>query len=278
MIERDRIRAAGTTIEYEIHHSRRRKKTARITVDGGVVRVAVPWNADTGVVRKIVRDQAKLIVSRLKAAAPSESKAVGAERDSINYEGTNIAYEVRRSRRRKKSIGMTLENGIVKLAAPHETSSDKLKAMVRDWAPKVADSLSLAPPEGVQKRFVSGEYMPYMGQYVRLIFRSADVRSPVITFDGVSGSEEYTWILLDQPEEFSKGERLFRKIQFGERLDDARFRIAVPPNMKKDERHSAVRDSFIEWYSERAAEKIAKCVDYHWPADRQKEQTTHPCP
>lgn len=265
MIERDRIRAGGATIEYEVHRSKRRKKTAKITVEDGIVRIFVPWNTQTRVTRKIVREKAQLIRDRLGAAAPLERKGKETERDSITYEGTTIAYEVRRSRRRKKSIGMTLEKGIVKLAAPQGTSSDKLRTMVRDWAPQVADSLSLAPPEGVQKRFVSGEYMPYMGEYVRLVIRSADVPLPVIAFDGTSGSEEYNWVLLDQPEHFSKGMRLFKRIEFGERLDDARFRITVPPNMKKNERHNAVRDAFIEWYRERAAEKVAKCVDYHWP-------------
>ena len=265
MIERDSVRAGGTTIHYEVHRSKRRRKTAKITVEDGIVRIFVPWNTQTRVARKIVREKAQLILDRLNAAAPPERTGKGNERDSITYEGTTIVYEVRRSRRREKSIGMTLENGIVKLAAPQGTSSDKLRTMVRDWAPQVADSLSLAPPEGVQKRFVSGEYMPYMGEYVRLIIRSADVPSPVITFDGTSGSEEYSWVLLDQPEDFSKGERLFRRIRFGDRLDDARFRITVPPNMKKNERHNAVRDAFIEWYHKRAAEKITKCVDYHWP-------------
>lgn len=272
MTERDRIRVKGTPIEYEIHRSRRRKKTLQITVKDGVVRVAVPWNTQTRVVRKIVREKAQLIISRVKSAAPPAWTGNETERDSITYEGTNIAYEVRRSRRRRKSIGMTLENGIVKLAAPQEANSDKLRAMVRGWAPKVIDSLSLAPPEGVQKRFVTGEYMPYMGEYVRIIIRTADVRTPEIRFDGVSGSENYNWVLLDKREDFWKGERLFRRIKFGDRLDNARFRIAVPPNMKKKERHDSVRDAFIEWYRERAAEKIAKCVDYHWPEIGRKEK------
>lgn len=265
MLERDRVRVGDTTIEYEVRRSRRRKKTAKITVEDGLVRIHVPWNAQTRVVRKIVREKAQLIIGRLKSAAPPAWIGSETERDSITYEGTNIPYEVRRSRRRRKSIGMTLENGIVKLAAPQEISSDKLKTMVRGWAPQVVDSLSLAPPEGVRKRFVTGEHMPYMGEYVRLVIRSADVQGPVIHFDGVSGSENYNWVLLDQREDYRKGERLFRRIRFGDQLDDARFRIAVPPDMNNKGRHNSVRDAFIEWYHERAAEKIAKCVDYHLP-------------
>ena len=179
------------------------------------------------------------------------------ERDSIRFEDTTIEYEIRRSMRRKKTIGITLENGIVRLVAPTRTSADKLRELVRDSAPDIVRSLSLAPPEGVQKRFVSRESMPYMGHDVRIIIRSADVRSPQIRFDSVSGSERFEWSSLDDLVE--------SLLYFGGSPDDARFRIVVPPNMRRKERYEAIRHAFIAWYQERAAEEIKECLDLRWP-------------
>ena len=272
MVERYRVRVEGTTINYEVRRSKRRKKTAKITVDDGVVQVAVPWSAKDSAIRRFVRERAQWIISRQKAKAPTRRKRKITKRDSISYEGTSIRYEINYSERRKKTVSIKLENGIVKLVAPQGTSAESLRSMVRDRAHEVVGPLSLAPPEGVQKRFVSGESLPYLGEYVRLIIRTSDVQSPVISFDGVSGSEEYNWVLLDQPEDFRKGMRLFRRVQFGDRLDDGRFRIAVPPNMKTKERSEAVREAFIEWYRERADEKITKCVDYWWPEIGRKKK------
>ena len=275
MIERDSITYEGTTFKYEVHRSRRRKKTARITVDDGVVRVVVPWNAKTGVVRKIVHDQAQLIISRLAALAQLEEKIAGIERGTVHYQDTPVVYEIRRSKRRRKSVGFSLENGVVQVVAPVSADSESLLEMVRDRAHHYVRSLSLAPPEGVRKRFVSGEYMPYMGEYVRTIVRTADIPSPEIHFDGISGSEQYEWVQMDSIDVTPgvlRSKWLFRKIQFGDQLEDGRFRVFVPRGMKGKERCEAVRAAFVSWYIERAEEKITKCVDYWWPMVGRKKK------
>ena len=275
LIERDSITFEGTTVKYEVHRSRRRKKTAQITVDDGVVRVAVPWNATTGVVRKIVLDQAQLILGRLATSAQLEERITRIERGTIHYQDSPVAYEIHRSKRRRKSVGFSLENGVVQVVAPVSADSESLLEMVRDRAHHYVRPLSLAPPEGVRKRFVSGEYMPYMGEYVRTIVRTADVQSPKIHFDGLSGSEQYEWVQLDAVvinPGVLRSRGLFRKIQFGDQLEDGRFRVFVPRGMKGTERCEAVRAAFVSWYIERAEEKITKCVDYWWPMVGRKKK------
>ena len=275
MIEQDSITYDGTTVKYEVHRSKRRKKTAEITVHDGVIRVAVPWNTKSGLVRKIVRDKAQLIISRLAAMAQLEEKVARVERGTLHYQGTPVVYEVRRSKRRIKTVAFNLENGIVQVVAPAKADSDSLQDMVRDRAHHFVRSLSLAPPEGVQKRFVSGEYMPYMGEYVRTIVRSADVQSPVIRFDGISGSEQYEWIQMDAVDATPGTLRtkwLFRRVQFGDKLEDGRIRVFVPHGMKGEERYEAVRAAFVSWYWERAEEKLTKCVDYWWPMVGRKKK------
>ena len=304
MIERDRIRAGGTTIHYEVRRSKRRKKTLQITVEGHVIRVAVPWNAKTHKVREFVREQSSWIISKLVDLAPPERKQTGPERDSVRVEDTTIEYEVlrsrrlkktvrftvehgvvwvrvpsdtkpeairnavrkhaawiisrlseatpvgkrtgperdsvrvgdttieyeiRRSKRRKKSIHFIVERGVVLVAVPSTAKSRAIRRAVRDKSEWIINKLSQAPPEGIRKRFVNGESLPYLGEDVRIVVRFADVPSPEI------------------------------------RLDDGRFRISVPPNLTGKKRMKAIRQAFIEWYYERALDQVTECVDRWWP-------------
>ena len=304
MIERDRIRAQGTTIHYEVRRSKRRKKTLQITVDGHVVRVAVPWNTKTREVREFVREQSSWIISKLADLAPRERKQTGPERDSVRVEDTTIKYEVirskrlkksvrftvehgvvwvrapsdakpeairravrkqaawiigrlsedrpkgkrtgperdslrvgdttieyevRRSKRRKKSVQFAVERGVVLVAVPSDAKPGAIRRAVRDRAAWIINKLSQAPPEGLEKRFVNGESLPYLGEEVRIAVRLSDVSSPEV------------------------------------HLDNGRFRVTVPPNLRGNKRYEAMRRAFIEWYAERAVEQVEECVDRWWP-------------
>ena len=226
--ERDSVRVEDTTIEYEVIRSRRLKQTIRITVERGVVRVSVPVVAETEAIRRAVRKRATWIISRLPQA-PAGRKRTGPERDSIRVGDTTIEYEVRRSERRKKSVHIRVERGVVWVVVPTVVKSDAIRRAVLDRAAWIINRLSQAPPEGVQKRFVNGESLPYMGEDVRIAVRFADVPSPDI------------------------------------RLDDGRFQVALPPNLTGKNRCEAMRRAFIEWYSARAAEQVTECVDKWWP-------------
>ena len=91
------------------------------------------------------------------------------------------------------------------------------------------NKLSQAPPEGLQKRFVNGESLPYMGVDIPIAVRFADVPSPEI------------------------------------RLDEGRFRVALPSNLRGKKRYEEMRQTFTDWYRERAAENVTECVDRWWP-------------
>ena len=228
LTERDRVRVGDTTIEYEVHRSKRRKKTLQITVADRVVRVAVPWITKTREVREFVREQAPWIISSLADLAPPQGRQTGPERDSVRAEDTTIEYEVQRSRRRKKTVRITVERGVVRVVVPSVAKSDAIRRAVRRRAAWIFSRLSQAPQEGVQKRLVNGESLPYLGQDVRIIVRFAEVSLPEV------------------------------------RLDDGRFRVAVPPNFRGKKRYEAMRRAFVEWYREQAAERVDECVDQWW--------------
>ena len=288
LTERDRVRVGDTTIEYEVHRSKRRKKTLQITVADRVVRVAVPWITKTREVREFVREQAPWIFSRLAALgtaageadrarkgqhsrrsdderrrsrsewnaalfglscplrspapdreraawiisrlsqAPPKRNQTGPERHSIRVGDTTIEYEVLRSKRRKKTVQIRVKRGVVRVVVPSVATPGAVRRAVRERAAWIISRLSQAPPEGVQKRFVNGESLPYLGQDFRIAVRFADVRSPEI------------------------------------RLDDGRFRVAVPPNLRGQRRHEAMHSAFVAWYRERAAVQVSECVDKWW--------------
>ena len=226
--ERDSVRVGDTTIEYEVRRSRRRKKTVQITVERGGVRVVVPSVAKSDAIRRAVRRRAAWIISRL-SQAPPERNQTGPERDSIGVGDTTIEYEVLRSKRRKKTVQIRVEGGVVRVVVPSVAKPGAVRRAVRERAAWIISRLSQAPPEGVQKRFVNGESLPYLGQDMRIIVRFSDVSLPEI------------------------------------QLDDGRFRVAVPPNLTGKKRYEAMRRAFIEWYAARAAKQVTECVDKWWP-------------
>ena len=225
--ERDSIRVGDTTIEYEVLRSKRRKKTVLVTVERGVVRVVVPSVAKSDAIRRAVRKRAAWIISRLSQAPPKRNQT-GPERHSIRVGDTTIEYEVLRSKRRKKTVQIRVERGVVRVVVPSVAKPGAVRRAVRERAAWIISRLSQAPPEGVQKRFVNGESLPYLGQDFRIAVRFADVRSPEI------------------------------------RLDDGRFRVAVPPNLRGQRRHEAMHSAFVAWYRERAAVQVSECVDKWW--------------
>jgi predicted metal-dependent hydrolase len=142
------------------------------------------------------------------------------ERDSVRFGDTTIEYQVRRSERRKKTVQITVDGSGVQVAAPMDTPADDLHTLVRrraSWILNHAsdESLAVAP-----KRFVSGETLPYLGRNVRMVFETADVRTPEVRFDH--------W----------------------------RFSVQVPHGLDDDQHRERIRKAIIAWYRSRAAIRL----------------------
>ena len=151
------------------------------------------------------------------------------ERDRVRFGGTTIDYEVRRSKRRRKTVQITVDGGGVRVAAPMTTADGELRAIVRRRAPWIISHASRMSLEAAPKRFVSGETLPYLGRNVRMIVTRADVRSPEVRFDH--------W----------------------------RFRVAVPQSVDDEERSERIRRAVVGWYQARAAERLPAGVERWWP-------------
>lgn len=149
------------------------------------------------------------------------------ERDRVRFGDTTIEYQVRRSRRRKKTIQVTVDGNGVRVAAPMRTPDRELRTFVRKRAAWIikhsAKALQTAP-----KRFVSGETLPYLGRNVRIVVEPADAPSPEV------------------------------------RLDHWRFRVTAPHTLSDEERSEQIRRAIVEWYWARAAERIPAGVERWW--------------
>ena len=150
------------------------------------------------------------------------------EGDHIRFGDTTIEYRVRRSRRRRKTVQITVDGGGVRIAAPMTTPDGELRAIVRRRAPWIISHASGTSLEAAPKRFVSGETLPYLGRNVRMIVTRADVRSPEVRFDH--------W----------------------------RFRVAVPQSVDDGERSERIRRAVVGWYRARAAERLPAGVERWW--------------
>ncbi len=151
------------------------------------------------------------------------------KRDSVTVGGATIDYEIRRSARRKKTIQITVSDGSVRVAAPAAAPDSELRAVVRKKAPWVLRQLSDTTPDAVPMLFVSGETLPYLGCAVPVVAEASNVRRPEA------------------------------------RIDQGRFRIAVPKDLGGAVRREAVRRAVVAWYRDRAAEQLSAVVDRWWP-------------
>ena len=145
---------------------------------------------------------------------------------TIKLGKTAIEYEVRRSRRRKKTVQIKVEDGIARVLTPSTLPDAEIRAIVRKRADWIIEHTSETKPEPSSKRFAHGRILPYLGRGNRVIVRRDDVWFPAV------------------------------------RLDQRRFRVVAPRNAKDNEQ---IYHAFVEWYGARAYERLPRIVDTWWP-------------
>ena len=148
---------------------------------------------------------------------------------SVRFGNTDIEYRVRRSDRRRKTVHIAVDGTGVQVAVPHDTSDDEIRSIVRRRAPWILANTPDSLHEASQKRFVSGETLPYLGKNVRMLVEAQDVRSVEVRFDH--------W----------------------------RLRITVPRDLPEDVRSERIRNSIVAWYRLRAEMRVKSSLDRWWP-------------
>lgn len=106
------------------------------------------------------------------------------ERDSVQFGDTVIEYEVRRSRRRKKTVEIGLDGERIYVAAPSTLSPSEIREIVlkrAGWILRRQGAESYPRPQ--PKQFVSDETLPYLGRNIRMVVIPADIDVPEVRFD-----------------------------------------------------------------------------------------------
>lgn len=148
------------------------------------------------------------------------------EQGEVRFGDTRFAYRIVRSRRRHKTVEITIDGpGEVAVAAPAEMPAENIEATLRRRAAWILRHLNDPGAQPAPRRFVSGESLPYMGRSVRL---------EIHPFDGK---------------------------RVGIRFHHWQFDVDVPRCLAGDARHTEVRAAFESWYRERAAQKLPSRVD-----------------
>ena len=150
------------------------------------------------------------------------------ERGQVRYGDTTIDYVVRRSRRRKKTVEISLIDGGVRVAAPVSITDDQVREFVLKRARWIIKRMGEERSRPPALCFVSGESLPYMGRNVTLVVEPAGVRWPSVKFD--------RW----------------------------RFLVSTPPKLTGDIRREGIRNAIVEWYKARADVRLAEYVDRWW--------------
>ena len=143
----------------------------------------------------------------------------------VQFGDATIEYDVHRSGRRRKTVQITMDGGRVLVAAPSDTPTSKLEAIVRKRAPWILRQAPDPVLQVLRKRFVSGETLPYLGRNVRLVVEPADLQAPQVRFDHWS------------------------------------FRIAVPVTLDETKRYDEIRRAIVPWYRRRAEQRISRSVE-----------------
>ncbi len=142
---------------------------------------------------------------------------------------TTIEYAVRRSRRRKKTVSIRVDDRGVHVAAPMRTPNRALQEMILKRASWILDRMSHIEEKALRRRFVSGETFPYLGRTLKLVVEPGAVRGTQVRFD--------RW----------------------------RLRVTVPHHLDEAKHKDAVRRVVLGWYKARAAERLTAGVEKWWP-------------
>ena len=140
-----------------------------------------------------------------------------------------IEYTVLRSRRRRKTVQISVVGGEVVVAAPVRTPARELEDIVRNRTPWILRQLSEEAQKPAPQQFVSGETLPYLGQDMTL-----------------------TVALSHDPETtvgFHRGQ----------------FHVSVPAGLDGEQRTDAIRTAITAWYKDRAAQQFPELVERWLP-------------
>ena len=148
------------------------------------------------------------------------------EQGAVQFGSTRIDYSIIRSKRRKKTIQITLDaNEGVLVSAPLRAAPQMVEDVVRRRAGWIVRKSSESVLRARPKQFVSGESLPYLGRQVRLFVEHDSIPRVAVRFDHWS------------------------------------FQVSVPAHLNGDDRRPAIVKAVAAWYRRRAQARLEARVE-----------------
>jgi predicted metal-dependent hydrolase len=150
------------------------------------------------------------------------------ETGTVTHGGTTVPYVIVRSRRRRKTMSITLhpEHG-VRVAVPARTASWVVREFVEKRARWIVRTTSEAKQPQEPLRFGAGEALPYLGEQLQIL------REP---FDAAQDERRRVTVTLE----------------------GGSLRIVAPDGLDEAARREGVHRAVAGWYRERAQEHLAE--------------------
>jgi predicted metal-dependent hydrolase len=147
------------------------------------------------------------------------------ERGQVQFGASVIDYRVLRSRRRRKTVEITIDPAAgVLVAAPAVTTGEDIRAIIARRAAWIVRHVTEEDLRPRPRRFVSGESLPYLGRQVRIQVTAAPVRRVTVRFTHWS------------------------------------FQIVEPEGLDEHKRRRAIERAIVQWYQARASERLRERV------------------
>lgn len=140
--------------------------------------------------------------------------------DQVTVEGDLIRFTVVRSRRRRKTITITIDEtrGVV-VAAPVRTSEKQVRELVRKRAAWIRGHLAVAPAP--RRAPASGDSLPFLGRNIPMLVRITPSPRPAVA------------------------------------LADREIQVLLPDSVDEDARPGVIARALDRWYHERARDDLA---------------------
>ena len=152
---------------------------------------------------------------------------------SISHNGIVIPYKLRRSKRRRKTFQISVNDAGVRVAVPYRTPNREVRAFLNNHAPWILKQLAKLEDLPEPKNFVTGETLPYLGRDLHLTVGMRPVTEARV------------------------------------RLRQGSFYVEAPQALKGDDLREEIKRAFLHWYQQRAEQRIAAAVNLRWPSMKQ---------
>ena len=108
-----------------------------------------------------------------------------ARKRKLELKDSFVEYSLRRSTRRKKTVGITISQGKLEVVAPTRVTVKEIEAILLkrgDWILRKLEAVDSQPPT---LSLTSGEMLPFFGGLVQLLVgEEADLTRPATQYDG----------------------------------------------------------------------------------------------